>query len=85
MNVMQITEATGLGQANLSKHLKVLAQAGILARQPKGTSAFYEIADPVVFEFCELACDRISNQLQQKAQRFSQLGSLEQQRDLLGA
>jgi DNA-binding transcriptional ArsR family regulator len=67
MNVMELAEATGLGQANLSKHLKVLTQAGILSRQPKGTSAYYEIADPMIFEFCELACDRISERVQQQA------------------
>lgn len=67
MNVMEIGEATGLGQANLSKHLKVLTQAGILSRQPKGTSAYYEVADPVIFELCELACDRISERIKNQA------------------
>jgi DNA-binding transcriptional ArsR family regulator len=68
MNVMEIGEATGLGQANLSKHLKVLTQAGILSRQPKGTSAYYDIADPIIFELCELACDRISQRMIQQAE-----------------
>jgi DNA-binding transcriptional ArsR family regulator len=68
MNVMEIAEATGLGQANLSKHLKVLTQAGILSRQPKGTSAYYEIADPIIFELCELACDRITQRVLQQAE-----------------
>ncbi|MCC5629348.1 metalloregulator ArsR/SmtB family transcription factor [Nostoc sphaeroides CHAB 2801] len=75
MNVMEIAEATGLGQANLSKHLKVLTQAGILSRQPKGTSAYYEIADPMIFELCELACDRISERIQQQAESLKTLRS----------
>jgi DNA-binding transcriptional ArsR family regulator len=73
LNVMQLTAATGLGQANLSKHLKVLTQAGILSRETKGTSAFYEIIDPLVFEFCELACDRIHDRLQQQAENFARM------------
>ncbi|MBK1989027.1 helix-turn-helix transcriptional regulator [Sphaerospermopsis aphanizomenoides BCCUSP55] len=73
MNVMEIAEATGLGQANLSKHLKVLTQAGILSRQPKGTSAFYEIADPIIFELCELACDRITERMLQQAESLKAL------------
>jgi DNA-binding transcriptional ArsR family regulator len=73
MNVMELCEATGLGQANLSKHLKAMTQAGILSRQPKGTSAYYEIADPLVFEFCELACGQIGERLQQQAEKFQQL------------
>ncbi len=68
MNVMEIGEVTGLGQANLSKHLKVLTQAGILSRQPKGTSAYYEIADPIIFELCEIACDRVSQRVLQQAE-----------------
>jgi ArsR family transcriptional regulator, arsenate/arsenite/antimonite-responsive transcriptional repressor len=73
MNVMEIAEVTGLGQANLSKHLKVLTQAGILARQPKGTSAYYQIADPVIFEICELVCDRISERILQQAEGLKSL------------
>lgn len=75
MNVMEISAATGLGQANLSKHLKVLYQAGVLSREAKGTSAYYEIADPMIFEFCELACDRITERAQQQAASLKALRS----------
>jgi DNA-binding transcriptional ArsR family regulator len=77
MNVMELCEATGLGQANLSKHLKALTQAGILSRQPKGTSAYYEIADPIIFELCELVCERISDRILQQAESFAQLKALQ--------
>lgn len=77
MNVMELCEETGLGQANLSKHLKVMTQAGILSRQPKGTSAYYDIADPLVFEFCELACGQIGDRLRQQAETFLQAASLQ--------
>jgi DNA-binding transcriptional ArsR family regulator len=73
MNGKEMTEATGLGQANLSKHLKALTQAGIISRQPQGVSVYYEIADPMIFDLCELVCDRISNQMQQRAKEFEQL------------
>lgn len=77
MNVMELCDATGLGQANLSKHLKVMAQAGVLSRQAKGTSAYYEITDPLVFEFCELACGRIGDRLRQQAETFQQLNTFQ--------
>jgi ArsR family transcriptional regulator len=67
MNVTELADATGLGQANLSKHLKMLTQAGILSRQPRGVSVYYEISDPMIFELCELVCDRIGERLQQQA------------------
>ena len=74
MNVTELTETTGLGQANLSKHLKVLTQAGILSRQAQGVSAYYSISDPVIFGICELVCDRISERVQQQAEVVNMLG-----------
>ena len=70
MNVTEIAEATGLGQANLSKHLKVLTQAGLLNHNPSGVSVYYEIADPTIFELCDLVRDRVQNRLLQQAQQF---------------
>ena len=37
-------------QPNVSKHLKVLQDAGMLKRQQQGNTAFYSIADAMVFE-----------------------------------
>jgi hypothetical protein len=54
-----------------------LTQAGILSRQPKGTSAYYEIADPIIFELCELVCERISDRILQQAESFAQLKALQ--------
>jgi DNA-binding transcriptional ArsR family regulator len=75
-NVNEIATETGLGQANLSKHLKILTQAGILSRQPQGVSVYYEISDPLIFELCELVCDRIYQRMQQQAEKFKQFSSL---------
>jgi ArsR family transcriptional regulator len=73
MNVTELGEATGLGQANLSKHLKILTQAGVLTRNPQGVSVYYEIGDPVIFELCELVCDRVAERMQQQAKQFQSL------------
>lgn len=70
MNVSEIVEATGLGQANVSKHLKVLNQAGILSRRPSGVSVYYEIIDPLIFQLCDLVCDRLAERWQQQAETF---------------
>lgn len=78
-NVTQIIEATGLGQANVSKHLKILAQAGVVTRQQRGVCVFYQIANPFVFELCELVCNSLSVQIQQQSE---QLGELEVFRQL---
>jgi DNA-binding transcriptional ArsR family regulator len=72
-NVTEIIEETGLGQANVSKHLKILAQAGIVSRAPQGVSVYYEIAEPFIFELCELVGDRLSSRLEQQSQHLKQL------------
>jgi DNA-binding transcriptional ArsR family regulator len=72
-NVTEIIEETGLGQANVSKHLKVLTQAGMVARQPQGISVYYEITDPVIFAICDLVCDRLSIRLQEQTEQLEKL------------
>lgn len=77
-SVTEIIEATGLGQANVSKHLKMLAQAGIVSRKAQGVSAYYQIANPFVFELCELVCDALSIQIEQQNKNFEQLEVMRQ-------
>jgi DNA-binding transcriptional ArsR family regulator len=72
-NVSEIMEVTGLGQANVSKHLKILAQAGIVTRQPQGVSVYYDMADPLIFELCELVCQSLETRLQEQSQQLQQL------------
>jgi DNA-binding transcriptional ArsR family regulator len=72
-NVTEITEASGLGQANVSKHLKMLAQAGIVSKRQEGVCIYYQIANPFIFELCELVCDALSVQIQQQSKQFAQL------------
>ncbi|RDH48795.1 transcriptional regulator, partial [Mastigocladus laminosus WC112] len=78
-NVTEIIEETGLGQANVSKHLKILAQAGIVTRQPRGVSVYYEITDPLIFELCELVCDRLALRLQEQSHQLKTLEALREQ------
>lgn len=77
-NVSEIIEATGLGQANVSKHLKILAQAGVVTRNQQGVCVYYQIANPFVFELCELVCDSLSIQIQQQSAQIQQLGAFRQ-------
>jgi DNA-binding transcriptional ArsR family regulator len=48
-SVSELMEATGLMQANVSRHLQTLAEAGLLARQRRGSAVIYSIADPGIF------------------------------------
>lgn len=65
-NVTQITELTGCGQANVSKHLSVLFDAGLVTRTTQGTSAYYTIADAATFELCDIVCGNVANIIDQQ-------------------
>ena len=77
-NVTEIIEITGLGQANVSKHLKMLAQSGVVSRRQEGVCAYYQIANPFLFELCDLVCNALSVQIEQQSQQFEQLGIMRQ-------
>lgn len=76
-NVSEIIAETGLGQANVSKHLKLLTQAGIVSRTPQGVSVYYEIANPLFFELCDLVCDALVLQFQEQHHQLEQLKKLQ--------
>jgi DNA-binding transcriptional ArsR family regulator len=61
--VTELHEALGASQQNVSKHLGVLLQAGIVSRTKQGTSARYAIADDGVFALCEHVCGGLRRQL----------------------
>jgi DNA-binding transcriptional ArsR family regulator len=48
---------------NVSKHLGILLQNGIVARRKQGTASYYRIADPVVFALCEQVCGSIEREV----------------------
>ncbi|MCC6354197.1 MAG: helix-turn-helix transcriptional regulator [Verrucomicrobiae bacterium] len=57
--VTELVGATGAGQANVSRHLRVLMDAGMVARRRAGLNAYYRIDDPGIFELCDLVCRRM--------------------------
>lgn len=61
--VNALADQLGAGQQNVSKHLSVLADAGMVARRKAGTHVYYRIADDGVFALCEQVCGSIQDQL----------------------
>ncbi len=64
--VGEVIEAVGGLQANVSKHLGVLQQAGLVARRKEGLRVYYRIIDPTVFEICEVVCASLHDRLAQQ-------------------
>ncbi len=65
--VQELTETLGTSQQNVSKHLGVLAQAGIVGRRKDGNHAVYTIADESVLALCEQVCGSLQRQFAELA------------------
>jgi DNA-binding transcriptional ArsR family regulator len=63
-SVQELTVAIGSTQQNVSKHLGVLLQAGIVGRRKVGNYAYYSIVDEGVFVLCEDVCGSLAQQLE---------------------
>ena len=61
--VGELSEALGASQQNISKHLAVLAAAGVLGRRKDGNHVYYRIVDDGVLTLCEDVCGSLQQQL----------------------
>src|SRR5687768_10841253 len=57
--VGELVEATGLGTANVSKHLRILLAAGFVTRRKEGLFVYYGLAGEDVFRLCDIMCGRL--------------------------
>lgn len=55
LNVTAVVEKTGLSQALVSKHLKLLTIAGVVQRRPEGSLVYYDVIDRNVFRLLSQA------------------------------
>jgi DNA-binding transcriptional ArsR family regulator len=63
LSVNELVDRTGLGQANVSKHLQVLHAHGFVRRRKEGLFVYYGLADRTVLKLCDLMCIRLEAQL----------------------
>ena len=69
--VTELVEETGLGQANVSKHLQLLHALGFVARRKEGLFVYYTLADKGVFRLCDIMCGRIEAHLETQRRRLT--------------
>ena len=69
-NVNALVEETGGTQANISRHLQTLAQAHLVSRRKEGLQVFYAIADPSIFQLCDLVCGSLEQHLHRQVDVF---------------
>jgi DNA-binding transcriptional ArsR family regulator len=73
IHVTGLMEATGLNQANLSKHLQLLHAQGFVSRRREGLFVYYELADASVHALCDLMCGAV--EAARASSRFKTLNS----------
>jgi DNA-binding transcriptional ArsR family regulator len=61
--VTELTDALSASQQNVSKHLAVLTDAGIVGRRKDGNRVYYRIVDESVLGLCEEVCGGLQRQL----------------------
>ena len=67
-SVGELAQLCGSSSANISRHLALLTQHGLVRREARGNSAYYQIADPAVYGLCDLVCGSIARQFERTAQ-----------------
>lgn len=68
-SVGAVVAETGRGQANVSKHLKMLAEGGMVARRKMGLQVYYRIDDPLVERLCRMVCETIVEEAHEEVAR----------------
>lgn len=66
-NVTALVALTGGTQANVSRHLQMLTHAHLVSRRKDGLQVFYAIADPTLYQLCEMVCGSLEKQLVKQA------------------
>jgi ArsR family transcriptional regulator len=73
MSVSELVTATGANQANVSKHLGALLEAGIVTRRKEGLTANYRVTDETIFGLCDLVCARLNDQLEARKKALANI------------
>ena len=68
--VLEIVEGLGLKQSNVSKHLSVMYDAGLVKRERNGNQIRYSIGDELVFKLCNLVCQKLHREARSKERIF---------------
>ena len=63
-SVSGIVAATGATQTNVSRHLSLMHQAGVVSRRRDGSSVYYKVLDPEFAEICRNVCTRIADRIE---------------------
>ncbi len=70
-SVQDLCEATGMSQANVSKHLSLLSEQGIIARRKQQQFSYYSICDSSIYALCDIVCASVGKRYGQVMKELS--------------
>jgi ArsR family transcriptional regulator, virulence genes transcriptional regulator len=62
-SVNELTGTLGISQSNLSQHLAIMRQVGILTTRKQGTSIYYSVTNPKINQACDMVREVLIDQL----------------------
>jgi DNA-binding transcriptional ArsR family regulator len=65
-SVSAIVTATGGTQTNVSRHLSLMLQAGVVSRRRDGNVVYYRVADPEFVAICRSVCVQIAGRIDEQ-------------------
>lgn len=63
-SVSAIVRSSGATQTNVSRHLAMMLQVGVVSRRRQGTTVFYKVIDPEFADMCRAVCVRIASRIE---------------------
>lgn len=69
-NITELVSATGLTQANVSRHVQSLVDAGMVGRRREGLTVICFIADPTISQLCDTVCSNLQQRLTQQVKKL---------------
>lgn len=69
-NITDLVAATGLTQANVSRHVQSLVDAGMVGRRKEGLMVICFIADPTISKLCDTVCTNLLKRLSQQVKKL---------------
>jgi ArsR family transcriptional regulator len=68
LSVGELAERMGVSLANVSQHLAILRDKGVVMTQREGVSVYYRVADPKIIQACDLMREVLFEQLARSGQ-----------------
>ena len=63
MSVKEMTSHMGIHKANLSQHLSIMRQKGVVETRREGVNVYYRMANPKIVQACEIIREALHEQL----------------------